>query len=135
MNSINVNTLPVARSVSTDTVSEGKKPTKGVNVEVAKKTQSVEQVNSRMLDQRSRSSEQIRGLQERLEEAIRTLNDKMATSPKDLRFSVDEISKRLLVVVTNEDTGEVIRQVPAEAVLRIAHNIEALKGVLFDKVL
>jgi flagellar protein FlaG len=135
MNSINVNTLPVARSVSTDTVSEGKKPTKGVNVEVAKKTQSVEQVNSRMLDQRSRSSEQIRGLQERLEEAIRTLNDKMATSPKDLRFSVDEISKRLLVVVTNEDTGEVIRQVPAEAVLRVAHNIEALKGVLFDKVL
>ena len=135
MNSINVNTLPVARSVSTDTVSEGKKPTKGVNVEVAKKTQSVEQVNSRMLHQRARSSEQIRGLQERLEEAIRTLNDKMATSPKDLRFSVDEISKRLLVVVTNEDTGEVIRQVPAEAVLRIAHNIEALKGVLFDKVL
>jgi flagellar protein FlaG len=135
MNSINVNTLPVARSVSTDTVSEGAKPSKEANVEVAKKTQSVEQVNSRMLDQRSRSSEQIRGLQERLEEAIRTLNDKMAASPKDLRFSVDEISKRLLVVVTNEDTGEVIRQVPAEAVLRVAHNIEALKGVLFDKVL
>jgi flagellar protein FlaG len=135
MNSINVNTLPVARSVSTDTVSEGSKPSKEANVEVAKKTQSVEQVNSRMLDQRSRSSEQIRGLQERLEEAIRTLNDKMAASPKDLRFSVDEISKRLLVVVTNEDTGEVIRQVPAEAVLRVAHNIEALKGVLFDKVL
>jgi flagellar protein FlaG len=135
MNSISVNTLPVARSASTDTVSEGSKPSKEANVEVAKKTQSVEQVNSRMLHQRARSSEQIRGLQERLEEAIRTLNDKMAASPKDLRFSVDEISKRLLVVVTNEDTGEVIRQVPAEAVLRVAHNIEALKGVLFDKVL
>jgi uncharacterized FlaG/YvyC family protein len=38
-------------------------------------------------------------------------------------------------VVTDEVTGESIRQVPAEAILRVAHNIEAMKGLLFDKVL
>ena len=97
--------------------------------------QSVEQVNSRILDQRSRSAEKMQSLQESLDEAIRTLNDKMAISPKNLRFSVDEVSNRYLVVVTDESNGDVIRQVPAEAVLRVAHNIEALKGVLFDKVL
>ena len=40
-----------------------------------------------------------------------------------------------MVTVSNEDTGEVIRQVPAEAVLRVAHNIEKLKGLIFDKTL
>jgi len=35
-------------------------------------------------------------------------------------------------VVTNTQTGEVIRKIPSEAVIRVAHNIEALKGLLFS---
>ena len=57
----------------------------------------------------------------------------MKSSSKELNFSVDEVSKRIMVSVTDRRTGEVIRQVPSEAILKVAHNIEALKGVIFDK--
>lgn len=136
MNSINVNTLPTARQLTTgnDSAVSPVSPERA-SAEINKTMQSVEQVNSRILDQRSRSAEKMQGLQESLDEAIRTLNEKMAISPKNLSFSVDEVSNRYLVVVTDQSNGKVIRQVPAEAVLRVAHNIEALKGVLFDKVL
>ena len=57
----------------------------------------------------------------------------MKSSSNELNFSVDEVSKRIMVSVTDRRTGEVIRQVPSEAILKVAHNIEALKGVIFDK--
>ena len=93
------------------------------------------QLNARMLEQKSRSAGEIEKVQESLREAIRTLNESADINPNRLKFSVDSVSNKVLVVVTDEVTGEVVRQVPAEAVLRVAHNIEAMKGVLFDKML
>jgi len=37
--------------------------------------------------------------------------------------------------VTDSSTGEVILKFPGDAVLRVAQNIESMKGVLFDEVL
>jgi flagellar protein FlaG len=93
------------------------------------------QVNAQMIDQKTRSTNEIEKVQESLREAIRTLNESADINPNRLKFSVDSVSNKVLVVVTDEVTGEVVRQVPAEAVLRVAHNIEAMKGVLFDKML
>ena len=38
----------------------------------------------------------------------------------DKNFSVDEASKRFVVQVTDKNTGELIRKLPGDAVLRIA---------------
>jgi uncharacterized FlaG/YvyC family protein len=35
--------------------------------------------------------------------------------------------------VLDTRSGEVIRQLPSEEVVRVAHNIEKLKGLLFDR--
>jgi uncharacterized FlaG/YvyC family protein len=35
--------------------------------------------------------------------------------------------------VRKEDTGEVIRQIPSPEVLKVAHSIDALKGLLMNK--
>jgi len=51
-----------------------------------------------------------------------------------LQFSVDSASHRFVVNVTNKDTGELVRSMPGEAILRIAQNLESLKGVLFDEL-
>jgi flagellar protein FlaG len=75
----------------------------------------------------------IEKLQEALADVVARLNESMKSSSKELNFSVDEVSKRIMVSVTDRRTGEVIRQVPSEAILKVAHNIEALKGVIFDK--
>jgi hypothetical protein len=34
--------------------------------------------------------------------------------------------------VRSTDTGEVIRQIPNETVVRVAHNIEKVKGLLLN---
>lgn len=68
----------------------------------------------------------------KLEEIAQTLNREMQFRERNLNFSVDKISNRILFSVTDKESGEVIRQVPPEAVLKVSHNLEALKGVLFD---
>ena len=72
---------------------------------------------------------------EQLEEAARRLQQAVETTPTRLKFSVDEVASRFVISVTDDETGEVIRQVPGEAILRIAHSIDKMKGVLFDKSL
>ncbi|MFN3238939.1 MAG: flagellar protein FlaG [Pseudomonadales bacterium] len=136
MSELNINASPSSKTPASD--SSVKRPQTDApsgTGDAGKALQSLQQVNSRILDQRTRSASTMEGIRERLDAAIQTLNERMAKSPKDLSFSVDEVSDRYLVVVTDQSNGEVIRQVPAEAVLRVAHNIEALKGVLFDQVL
>jgi len=70
----------------------------------------------------------IQTLQSDLNEALRSLNQ--STS---LNFSVDSNSNRFVVRVTEPESGAVIFEVPSEAILRVARNIESLRGVLFDK--
>ena len=70
----------------------------------------------------------------RLEEAIKALSEKLEAKQSGLSFRVDERLGRSIVMVTSKQTGEVIRQIPGEAVLRVANSIESLKGVLFDDV-
>lgn len=95
----------------------------------------VRQINVSMHERQELSAKEIGKVQHRINEVVDTLNKYVSFSPNDLHFAVDEVSNRYMVTVSSEDTGEVIRQVPAEAVLRVAHNIEKLKGLIFDKTL
>jgi uncharacterized FlaG/YvyC family protein len=36
-------------------------------------------------------------------------------------------------MVRNTSTGEVVRQIPSEDVLRVAHKMDALRGILYNK--
>jgi flagellar protein FlaG len=82
---------------------------------------------------RNETASEMQKLQERLQEAISTLNERMQSSQQSLSISVDKASKRFVVTVTDRNSGEVIRHIPGETALRVAHNIDALKGVLFEK--
>jgi len=93
----------------------------------------IEEVSNSLALQRTERGEKIEKLQEALADVVARLNESMKSNSKELNFSVDEVSKRIMVSVTDRRTGEVIRQVPSEAILKVAHNIEALKGVIFDK--
>lgn len=67
-----------------------------------------------------------------LEEAVARLNEQMKQSARNLNFSIDELAKRTVITVKNTETGEVVRQIPNEAVLNVAHNLERLKGMLHN---
>ena len=66
-----------------------------------------------------------------LEEASEQLNQQMRRNSRDLSFSVDDVANRVVMTVKNRD-GEVVRQIPNEVVVRVAHNIENMKGLLQD---
>lgn len=70
---------------------------------------------------------------ERIKDAIRTLNDQMKQQNRHLNFTYDDVVDKPVVVVKSSLTGEVIRQIPNETFLKVAHSIEAMKGLLQDQ--
>lgn len=66
-----------------------------------------------------------------LEEATEHLNQQMRRNSRDLSFSVDDVANKVVVTVKNRE-GEVVRQIPNEAALRVAHNLDNMKGLLQD---
>lgn len=64
--------------------------------------------------------------------AVVEINKALEKIPTTLAFQVDESSKRFVVNVADISTGELIRKIPGDAVLRIARQLESLKGIIFD---
>ena len=60
------------------------------------------------------------------------MNDEMKSTQRGLSFVFDRAINTHVVTVKSAQSGEVIRQIPTEAVVRVAHNIEKLKGLMFD---
>jgi flagellar protein FlaG len=71
-------------------------------------------------------------MQKDLEEAIGRLNDHMKKNNTQLSFSMDNTLNQVVVVVKNQQTGNVVRQIPNEAALRMAHHIEETRGLFED---
>jgi flagellar protein FlaG len=68
-----------------------------------------------------------------LDEAIRLLNEQAAANGRGLNFSVDEKLNRQVIIVKKTETGEVVRQIPTDVAIKVAHNIEDIKGLLLDQ--
>ena len=64
--------------------------------------------------------------------AVVEINKALEKIPTTLAFQVDEASNRFVVNVADISTGELIRQIPGDAVLRIARQLESLKGIISD---
>jgi len=67
-----------------------------------------------------------------LEETSELLNQQMARNKRDLSFSVDDVTNTVVLTVKNRE-GEVVRQIPNETALRLAHNIDKMKGLMEDQ--
>ena len=68
-----------------------------------------------------------------LKQAVERLNEQAQKDGRNLAFSLDEQADRFVIRVKNSNTGELVRQIPDETVLRIAHTLEELKGLLYDE--
>ena len=67
-----------------------------------------------------------------LQDAVSMLNQQMASTNRGLGFRIDEAVGGPVFTVRSADTGEVVRQIPNEVVVRVAHNIEKMKGLLLN---
>ena len=68
-----------------------------------------------------------------LQEAILKLNEMLQDNSRTVSFSMDVKLGHPIVFVKNLSTGEVVRQIPNEVVVRMAHAIEDFKGMLHNK--
>jgi len=72
-------------------------------------------------------------MRKELDEALERLNEQVRKNNYNLNFSVDDTTNFVVVKVKDATSGDVIRQIPSETVLRVAHNLEAVKGLLRDE--
>lgn len=89
---------------------------------------------SNVLEVRHNVASELTSLRESLEDIAETLNSDIKLKAKRLQFTVDEITNRVVLTVSDKESGEIIRQIPSSQVLKAAHNIEQLKGILFDDI-
>jgi len=69
-----------------------------------------------------------------LSSAINMLNEQMASTKRGLGFSFDSAKNSAVIKVTDLNSGNVVRQIPTEDVLKMAHHIDAMKGILYNKI-
>jgi flagellar protein FlaG len=111
-----------------------KSPTVSVDAGMKDIGEATAKLTADLRESKTSSAKKMEDLQIQLKETIESLNIKMEMKSSNLSFSVDEISDRVMVTIVDDKTGEKIRQVPAEAIIKVAHNMEALKGVIFDEL-
>ena len=62
-----------------------------------------------------------------LEEAVNKVESFLSSQNRDLSFTIDDETKRTIVTVKESSSGEVIRQIPSEEVLKLASRIQELQ--------
>lgn len=104
-------------------------PTNTVEQDVKVDRQQASQVNqsgSEKIEQQRAAQKEVEKEQEAVEEVASKLQEFVNLIDKKLQFSVDEDSGRQVVRVTDKLSGDVIRQIPSEEVLRLARNLSDL---------
>ena len=64
--------------------------------------------------------------------AVTDMQDFVQATHHNIQFQLDEDSGRMLVKVTERDTGEVIRQIPSEEAVRLAESLSEIRSLLFS---
>lgn len=75
-----------------------------------------------------RSAEEISAMVEDLQASLEMLQQKNT----HLDFSVHEKTDRIVVRITDQETGDVIREIPSEEFLNLAAKLQEMVGLMFD---
>ena len=84
---------------------------------------------------KAQSLDSLTELSEEIKEAIATLNNVLERSPTKAIIFRDDQLNRYIVKIADKNSGEIIREIPSEAMLKFARNLREIKGLLFDKAL
>lgn len=64
-----------------------------------------------------------------LQAAVDTLNRALQAANRDVVFSIDEDSKRVVVKIVDSETDDVIRQIPSEQALELSRTLDEGQGL------
>jgi flagellar protein FlaG len=66
-----------------------------------------------------------------IETAVGNIQEFVQSVRRNINFSLDESSDRVVVKVTDSVSGEVIRQIPSEEALKLAESLSEARSLLF----
>ena len=69
----------------------------------------------------------------KIESVTRQIDSFLRSINKSVQFRVDQATGEMVVTIRDDETGEVIRQVPGEDALRIAQRIEDQLSAMLDE--
>ncbi len=67
-----------------------------------------------------------------LEKAVTDIREFVQATQRNLDFSIDDTTGKVVVKVIATDSGEVIRQIPSETALKLAQNLSDASSLLFE---
>lgn len=72
-------------------------------------------------------------LRENFRESVERANERLSDRGASINISIDRTTNDVIVQVKDRDTGDTVRQIPAETALQISRNIDRLTGILVDQ--
>lgn len=70
---------------------------------------------------------------EKVKNAIKEINGKIKPTRTECQFSYHEETKRIAIKVLDQDTGDVIREIPPEKTLDMIAKVWEMAGILVDE--
>ena len=92
----------------------------------------ISEVATQASEDKQHSVDSLSMMANELREAIVTLNAALEKTPTKAIITRDEQLNRFVVRIADAKSGEVVREIPSEALLKFARNLQELKGLIFD---
>ena len=68
-----------------------------------------------------------------IDQAMNILNETLSVGPTSVSISKDNDLNKFLVTIFDDESGEIIREIPNEAMQRFARNLKEIQGLIFDE--
>ena len=69
-----------------------------------------------------------------IEAAMTVLNETLSIGPTSASISKDNELNKFVVTIFDDESGEIIREIPNEAMQRFARNLKEIQGLIFDEL-
>ena len=111
----------------------GRDPVSHGVTEVDKALKKAQEVARNVERQKEGSLDVIEKVNTGITQALELLNDILAKTPSKAVITKDKQLNVFIVKITDVASGDIIKEIPSEAMLNLARNLETVRGLLFDK--
>lgn len=77
------------------------------------------------------AGERVAVSREQVESAVSTIHEFVQSVRRNVNFTLEDASGRVVVKVTDASSGDIIRQIPSEEALQLAESLEEVRSLLF----
>ena len=93
----------------------------------------VEQSANQQRQQKKQTKQTQKPLEEIVQDLESSLEKMKGVLRSNLQFEVDKKAEMVVVKIVNKDTGEMIRQIPPDDIVKLIQNLNEFIGALMDE--